>query len=255
MNMQIEDARLICPCLVHSGVCQEPAKVPGARERSARLLLVALVLATATLGFSVVNPSVTTLVPAERRTAGLVKVDIDPVQVPSLATGLRNQFSNTPSAEELAKVRKSFFESKVPYGTLIYTEATRNGLEPELVAAVVRAESGFYPDRVSVKNAIGLMQVIPSTGELMGAGDLTDPVENVRAGTKYLRYLESEFDGDQILTLAAYNSGEGTVRRYDGVPPYRETQEYVRKVGQYRHAYARTIERLAVAQRGVSAAR
>ena len=150
-----------------------------------------------------------------------------------------------PAFSGLDEVRQQYFESHIPFGRLIHNEAIRNGLDPELVAAVVRAESAFQPERVSIRDAIGLMQLIPSTGELMGAGELTDPVENVRAGSKYLKYLLAQFDGDVILALAAYNSGEGTVRRYDGVPPYRETQDYVRKVSRFRGRYQQTIDRLA----------
>jgi soluble lytic murein transglycosylase-like protein len=243
--MQVEDARLICPCMVHCGPERESARSAAGRERSARMLVVALVLATATLGFSVVTPVESAVVTMDRRATGLVKLDINPAQVPTLATGMRGEFSTVVSANDLDEVRREYFESKIPFGALIYREAIRNGLEPELVAAVVRVESGFYPDNVSVKNAIGLMQLIPSTGELMGASDLTDPEQNVRAGTKYLKYLVAEFEGDEVLTLAAYNAGAGTVRRYDGVPPYRETQEYIRKVGRFRYAYARKIDRAA----------
>lgn len=240
MNMRIEDARVICPCMAHSG--SESERSGAGRVHPLQLLALALVLATATLGFAVVSPAPATAAPI-RSTSGLVNVDVDPVQVPTLGTGVRGEFAPAFSEQQLEEARRRYFEEKIPYGELIYREAIRNGLEPELVAAVVRAESGFYPDIVSVKNAIGLMQLIPSTGELMGASDLTDPVENVRAGTKYLKYLSAVFEGNEILTLAAYNAGEGTVRRFDGVPPYRETQEYIRKVGRYRYAYTRAIER------------
>lgn len=245
MSMQAEDARVICPCMHVPAVEPRETKRPS-RGQPAKVLAVALVLATATLGFAVVSPVESSLISPDRRTSGLVRFDIDPVQVPTLATGLRGEFSTVVSENEIEQARREYFETRVPYGNLIYREAIRNGLQPELVAAVVRAESGFLPDIVSVKNAIGLMQLIPSTGELMGASDLTDPGENVRAGTKYLKYLSAVFEGDEILTLAAYNAGEGTVRRFDGVPPYRETQEYVRKVGRYRFAYTRAIERSAI---------
>jgi soluble lytic murein transglycosylase-like protein len=129
----------------------------------------------------------------------------------------------------------------VPYGALIYREAQRNGLEPELVAAIVRAESNFRPGSVSERNATGLMQVLPSTGAELGAEDLTDPIINVAAGTKHLRRLNAQFGGNLTLTLAAYNAGEGAVRRYAGVPPYRETQEYVRRVSSYRRSYRQAV--------------
>lgn len=247
MNMRIEDARVICPCMAHATEREEDLS-SSPRGHSVRMLLVALVLATGTLGFAVVSPVESATVSTLRQTSGLVNVDINPVQVPTLATGLRGEFSMAVSDQQLERARREYFEAKIPFGRLIYHEAIRNGLQPELVAAVVRAESGFLPDNVSVKNAIGLMQLIPSTGELMGAADLMNPEENVRAGTKYLKYLSAVFEGNEILTLAAYNAGEGTVRRFDGVPPYRETREYIRKVGRYRYAYTRAVERVAVAE-------
>src|SRR5438034_537859 len=89
---------------------------------------------------------------------------------------------------------------------------------------------------ISGKNAQGLMQVLPSTGALMGAEDLFDPTENIAAGTKYLRYLFDRF-GDERLALAAYNAGEGNVEKFGGVPPFPETLNYLRKVSSRRNEY------------------
>jgi hypothetical protein len=128
------------------------------------------------------------------------------------------------------KAREEFFKSEVPFGSIIYKEAKKNDLPPELVAAVVQTESNFKPTAQSGAGARGLMQLVPRTGRWMGAKNLNNPSENVRAGVKYLRYLNERFDGDQKKVLAAYNAGEGNVRRYGGVPPFRETRNYVRKV-------------------------
>ena len=145
-------------------------------------------------------------------------------------------------------IKEDFFRSEVPFGTIIYREATRNGLPPELVAAIVETESDFRPSLMSHKNAQGLMQLIPSTGELMGARDLLNPSENVRAGVKYIRYLQRQFKDPQMM-LAAYNAGETVVRRYNGIPPYAETQNYVKKVERRRQRYQeRLAERLAIAE-------
>lgn len=140
-------------------------------------------------------------------------------------------------------VRAEFFRSEVPYGAIIYREAKRQGLPPELVAAVVQAESDFRPALLSHKNAQGLMQLIPSTGELMGARDLLDPADNVRAGARYLRYLHDRFKGDETLILAAYNAGPTAVRQFGGVPPYRETRNYLKRVASARLNYERRIAR------------
>lgn len=128
------------------------------------------------------------------------------------------------------KAKEDFFKSEVPFGQIIYREAKKNDLDPELVAAVVETESRFKPRARSGANAQGLMQLVPRTGRWMGAKNLMDPVQNVKAGTKYLKYLNERFDGDQKKVLAAYNAGEGNVRRFGGIPPFRETQNYVRKV-------------------------
>ncbi len=111
------------------------------------------------------------------------------------------------------KVKEDFFRSEVPFGSLIYKEAKKNNLSPELVAAVVQTESRFIPNARSQAGAQGLMQLVPRTGKWMGARNLMNPAENVAAGAKYLKYLEKRFDGDRRKIIAAYNAGEGNVRR------------------------------------------
>lgn len=138
-------------------------------------------------------------------------------------------------------VRDAYFRTQVPYGEIILRESERNDLPPELVAAVVKTESDFRPRLVSHANAHGLMQIIPSTGELMGARDLFNPHDNIRTGTKYLRYLYDLYEGDRTMTLAAYNAGLGNVQKYGGVPPFQETQNYVVRVARSNTEYERRI--------------
>ena len=128
------------------------------------------------------------------------------------------------------KTREEFFRTEIPFGTLIYAEAKKNDLRPELVAAVVKTESQFKPTARSPANAQGLMQLVPRTGKWMGAKNLMNPTENVKAGTKYLKYLTERFDGDETKIIAAYNAGEGNVRKFGGVPPFKETRNYLKKV-------------------------
>lgn len=141
------------------------------------------------------------------------------------------------------EAREEFFRSQIPWGTHIYREARRNHLAPELVAAVIRSESDFRPWLRSHRDAVGLMQVRPATGLFMGSTNVEDPIENIRVGTRYLRYLNRMFNGNQTLVLAAYNAGPGTVKRFGGIPPYRETQQYVRKVQRARADYSSRVAR------------
>ncbi|TGK20105.1 lytic transglycosylase domain-containing protein [Leptospira fluminis] len=114
----------------------------------------------------------------------------------------------------------------------IRQQAEINGLDPNLVRSVIRAESGFKKDAVSSKGAQGLMQLMPSTAELLGVEDPLDPAENIAGGTKFLGDLVRKF-GNTDLALAAYNAGPGAVEKYKGIPPYRETKDYVKKVNRY----------------------
>jgi len=104
------------------------------------------------------------------------------------------------------------------------------GLDPELVLAVIAVESGYRLDVVSNKNAMGLMQLIPETAERFGVTKPFDAEQNLRGGMKYLRWLLAYFDGNVTFALAGYNAGEGAVLQYKGIPPYKETQNYVVKI-------------------------
>jgi len=104
------------------------------------------------------------------------------------------------------------------------------GLDPDLILAIIQTESNFDPKARSHKNALGLMQLIPSTAERFGVRDRGDPVQNLHGGMAYMRWLLSFFEGDLRLSLAGYNAGERAVEKYLGVPPFRETQQYVKKV-------------------------
>jgi soluble lytic murein transglycosylase-like protein len=119
-------------------------------------------------------------------------------------------------------------------------------LDANLVLAVIATESNFNPIAVSPKNAQGLMQLIPDTAARFKVRTLADPVENMRGGMAYLRWLLAYFEGDLMLTLAAYNAGENAVDRYRGVPPYAETRQYVLRIlaslgGQLSHPFDPTV--------------
>ena len=113
---------------------------------------------------------------------------------------------------------------------LIRRHAARSGVDVRIALAVAMAESNLDALAVSPKNAQGVMQLIPGTQERFGVADAFDPESNIRGGLAYLRWLKARFDGDWTLVVAAYNAGEGNVDRYQGIPPFRETQAYVRRV-------------------------
>jgi soluble lytic murein transglycosylase-like protein len=117
------------------------------------------------------------------------------------------------------------------YSHLIEQAAQRHGLMPALLHAVIRTESAYKPNALSHAGACGLMQLMPGTAARFNVGDIWDPAENIRGGATYLRLLLDMFDNDLRLALAAYNAGENAVKKYGNeIPPYRETQDYVRKV-------------------------
>jgi hypothetical protein len=120
----------------------------------------------------------------------------------------------------------------VPYSELIRIAAAKYGLDPLLVASVAAAESNFNPRAISVKNAQGLMQLMPETSLRLGVSNPFDPAQSINAGARYLRELLDRFHGELRLALAAYNAGPERVDQYQGVPPYRETLDYVRRVTQ-----------------------
>ncbi|RCX30596.1 lytic transglycosylase domain-containing protein [Thioalbus denitrificans] len=131
------------------------------------------------------------------------------------------------STAALKSGRKQFTDT-------IASAAREQGLPEALVHAVVSAESAYRPDAVSRAGAVGLMQLMPETAKRYGVTDRTDPEQNVRGGTRYLRDLLEMFDNDTTLAIAAYNAGEGAVQKYGNtIPPYAETQEYVRRVKAY----------------------
>ncbi len=117
-----------------------------------------------------------------------------------------------------------------PYEKSIVATAMRHNLDPALVQAVIEVESGYDPQAVSSKGAIGLMQILPETAALMGLPEPADPASSLEAGCRYLAALQDIFGGDVELALAAYNAGPGAVRRWGSVPPYRETRAFVRRV-------------------------
>lgn len=165
----------------------------------------------------------------------------DPEPPPSAGT-----VSATPTEPPMPRVNYQLSAPRSIFN-LVMKMAPTYKVEPQLALAIIAAESNFNIQALSPKNAQGLMQLIPETSERFNVKNPYDPVQNIRGGLTYLRWLLAFFEGNVALVAAAYNSGEGTVERYRGVPPYRETQAYVQRilksVGTITHPYDKSITR------------
>ncbi len=168
------------------------------------------------------------------RNGGLLTLSIERV-----ARILEDEIVDQPPGAEhypLGDLGLSFEESDVvpetPFGELIYETSRRYQVNPGLVAAMVRVESAFDPQAVSPKGAMGLLQLMPATAKRFGlsGSQAFEPVSNLDAGVRYVKWLGERFTGDLVLVLAGYNAGEAMVERHGGVPPFRETHVYIRRV-------------------------
>ena len=120
---------------------------------------------------------------------------------------------------------------------MITQASERFGVSFSLLKAIIKAESDFDPQAVSKKGAMGLMQIMPQNFKLLGLKDPFDPTQNIHAGARYFKQLYDRFDGKLALSLAAYNAGPTAVDRYKTIPPFEETEEYVRRVLRYYYNY------------------
>ena len=193
---------------------------PLSRQGSARLRACAVVLLMATSAPSVL---------ADPQLYG----DVDP-------TGLVSP-TNVPTDEPVTAVRyKARYHSGVTNRELeqaVSRAAQQHHVQPALLLAVMKAESSFNPTAISKAGAVGLMQLIPETAIRHGVRNLYDANDNITGGAKHLRYLLDRFHGNIRFALAAYNAGERNVDRYGQIPPYKETQDYVKRVLVYYHSY------------------
>ena len=171
------------------------------------------------------------VVRADARTGRLVRVVV--IASPS-RPALPRPAAATPGAEsgQPAEAPPPGVSQPPAFSQAVERIAAQHELPAALIHSVIQVESNYNPWAVSPKGALGLMQLIPSTARRFGVSDAFDPVENIRGGATYLKYLLDLYGGDYALTLAAYNAGEAAVARYGDVPPFPETRNYVRLVGQ-----------------------
>ncbi len=138
------------------------------------------------------------------------------------------------------------------YGKAVRVAAARYGVSPAFLRAVIHAESAFNPNALSHAGAQGLMQLMPGTASDMGVADAFNAAQNIRGGAQYLARLLKDFHGNRTLAAAAYNAGPGAVRKYHGVPPYAETEVYVKRVGTLYRRYAKALGGMKLAVAGKS---
>lgn len=181
-------------------------------------------------------------------TVGGVNADIYQCKTPGGGMLLTNMYTGgecvrimketkRPTANAAAATPAKSGSMVVSFDDIISRYSNHYGLDDALVRAVIKAESNYNPQARSNKGAQGLMQLIPETARDMQVSDPFDPEDNIRGGSRYLRLMLDEFGGNVELALAAYNAGPNAVKRFGGIPPYQETQNYVVKVKNFQRQY------------------
>ncbi len=238
-----EDYRVICDCQRHRKHTLLRRALRIASRGAAVLVSIPLAFSIFDIPTSAMNVDLRPMKTVEAKQVAPKPERAEPQRLPIFMTqSVRETFLDREkqAALTLDVFKEEYFRRHIPYGSIIYREARKNNLPPELVAAMVHTESDFRRDLVSHKSAQGLMQIVPETARLLGIRDPFDPEQNIAAGTKYFRYLLNRFNNETIA-LAAYNAGEGNVARFGGIPPFDETRSYIAKVNRRTHRYRQRV--------------
>ena len=148
-----------------------------------------------------------------------------------------NVLKNKIGEQPLQELKNKFKISKSNIEALLEKYSDKYKLDENLVKSIAKTESNFNPSAVSKAGAVGVMQLMPFTAKSLGVSNSFNPEQNINGGTKYLKNLLNKYNGNEKFALAAYNAGPGAVNKYGGVPPYKETQNYIQKIFQFKKQY------------------
>jgi soluble lytic murein transglycosylase-like protein len=209
-------------------------------HHTAKFTIVSIILlGVALLGATGMTGSQQQLLPKLASSPGAPPADTAniPPEIVAAAPPMAKEFT-TPRHTGTALQRKGrHHRLSLSYEPIIHRAADEFKIDPALIKAVIMAESRYNPKAVSKRGARGLMQLMPATAKSLGVADSFDPEDNIYGGSLYLKTLIDRFDGDITLALAAYNAGSRQVKKYGGVPPFKQTRNYIHKVFAYHQLY------------------